>query len=464
MPATERTSRERLRMASNFRTILNDLKRRPEDAARDLGVAREQIDRCLSGDLAIPMDLVEKAVAVWPVSPRDFFLLEDDCPTGVKIMRSAASEASARVMARGGNDYYEYRDTAMSSVAAFRPEWILELCVVEDNDPENPKVQWNNGHFLHQFTYFVGPVNFYYRDVDGSKKVALMNTGDSMYISPFVPHTFTTRANANGDVGLILALTYANRLGGETQQELGLLGREEAEHLVIQFDSPRVASGSLINFHRETLSMPLEQLAENLGESPESLRAIENGQLDVDIDLLTEIAQELNVSPRELLAGGAGEATTRIKTHDNCRNWTIPHDAQIPVYRVVELCGSEKLPFSRALEFSVSAGSREDPCWLQVGLHQYAFNLGDSNVTILWWSADQLFEESIQPGDSFYMKPGTRHAFLGEGGKLLILRIAGRLGGDVLQELATIGPEHLDRVLAESKQWFDPKGRQDVSN
>lgn len=61
------------------------------------------------------------------------------------------------------------------------------------HEPENNKVQWNNGHFLYQFTYFIGPVNFYYRGADGQKKVAVMVSGDSMYIPPFVPHSFATK-------------------------------------------------------------------------------------------------------------------------------------------------------------------------------------------------------------------------------------------------------------------------------
>ena len=77
-------------------------------------------------------------------------------------MTAEDSEKSKRIMHRAGKPYYEYRDTAMSKVAPFRPEWIMELCSVNDNDPENSKVlQWNNGHFMHQFTYFIGNVNFY---------------------------------------------------------------------------------------------------------------------------------------------------------------------------------------------------------------------------------------------------------------------------------------------------------------
>ena len=75
---------------------------------------------------------------------------------------------------------------------------------------------------MHQFTYFIGEVNFYYLDDEGRKKVAIMKTGDSMYITPFVPHTFTTRNNAQKN-GLILALTYGEKLTGEVKQELSVL-------------------------------------------------------------------------------------------------------------------------------------------------------------------------------------------------------------------------------------------------
>ena len=195
-----------LRIGNNFLGILNDIKRRPEDAATELGVSEELISSIIEGRSELPSDLVDKAVKIWPVNKRDFYIIEDDCPDGIKLMSAGDSEKSKRIMERAGKPYYEYRDTAMSKVAPFRPEWIMELCNVENNDPENELVQWNNGHFLHQFTYFIGNVNFYYKDENGTKQTAVMNTGDSMYITPFVPHSFATR-QGSGSNGLILALT-----------------------------------------------------------------------------------------------------------------------------------------------------------------------------------------------------------------------------------------------------------------
>ena len=208
----EITSNQQLTKAGKkFLGILNDIKRRPEDAARELGVTEDEIRLIIDGKKAVSSEIITKAQKIWPVNVSDFYVIHDDCPTGVKIMSTEESKKSSRIMERAGKPYYEYRDTAMSSVAPFRPEWIMELCYVNDNDAENPIIQWNNGHFLHQFTYFIGEVNFYYIDDQGRKKTAVMNTGDSMYITPFVPHTFATRDTAQKN-GLILALTYGEKL------------------------------------------------------------------------------------------------------------------------------------------------------------------------------------------------------------------------------------------------------------
>ncbi len=450
------------RNASHFRSLINDLKRRPEDAAVDLGISLRAVKDILSGEAEITKDIIDKALQVWPVSPRDFFLLRDDSPSGVKIMRARESQNSARVMSRAGKDYYEYRDTAMSSVAAFRPEWIQELCIVDDNDPENPAIQWNNGHFLHQFTYFVGPVNFYYRSKDGTKKVAVMNTGDSMYISPFVPHTFATRSNDAGELGLILALTYSNKLGGEAQQELSLFGPEQAANLVMDFSSEAKASGALIKFHREALSMPKHVLAELVGIESNLVEAIEDGSQEAPLDLMEKIAYGLKVPLREILSSGAGEDAVTTSSWEQSRKWSITNDEGETVYRLVELCGSKALPFSKALEIVVSESSNTASSWLKTGLHQYVYNLGPNPVRLLWVSDSKSYEDEIEPGASFYMKPGVEHAFHGDGCKLLVLRIGGRVGGDVLHELGQIGREHLDRVVNESMPWFNSSGRTNV--
>jgi methylphosphonate synthase len=149
----------------------------------------------LNGELDPDFRLLKKATEIWPINLNDFFGIEDDTINNYKIFTNSESNNTTRIMQRNNKPYYKYKDTVMSKISPFRPEWIEELVIVNDSSPENPNVIFNNGHFLHQFTYFIGPVNFYYIDENGKKKLEEMNTGDSMYISPYTPHSFTTRKN-----------------------------------------------------------------------------------------------------------------------------------------------------------------------------------------------------------------------------------------------------------------------------
>lgn len=452
-----------VRTGENFRAILNDLKRRPEDAAAELGVPVSEIEEIIGGTRPLPPALVEKATAAWPVSPRDFYLLNDDAPSGVRIHRATESERSSRVMSRAGADYYEYRDTAMSSLSQFRPEWIKELCIVDDDDPDNEAVQWNNGHFLHQFTYFVGPVNFYYRGADGAKCVAVMNTGDSMYISPFVPHSFASRRNDTGELGVILALTYGDKLGGETRQEISALGAELASGLALDFRDRDRAFGSLLRFQRQGLSLTPDELARRSGLDRSRVDALEAGDGRPTSAELGGLAGALRVNVRDLLVPDAFDEPVLVQRYADSQRWRYPESE--PAYEIVELTPVPSMPFSKGLEINVLSDAAP-VADLQAGLHQYVYNVGTRPVTLAWQLDGQPRQETLQPGDSAYLKPALQHGYRGSGGQLLVLRIGGRVTGDGQMELSRIlahGPENLARVVGDSKQWYDPKGRRTIT-
>ena len=80
-------------------------------------------------------------------------------PSGRRHLQE--SKASSRILTRKDKSgqqtpYYDYRDTAMSRLAPFKPEWIQQLRQVQDNDPLNPEVQYNNGHLMMQTSIFIG--------------------------------------------------------------------------------------------------------------------------------------------------------------------------------------------------------------------------------------------------------------------------------------------------------------------
>ena len=451
LESAHKIKNENKRIGSNFLGILNDLKRRPEDAARELGVTTQEITMIINGEKKLSAEIISRAAEIWPINERDFYIIQDDTNFGVKIMTAENSEKSSRVMNRAGKPYYEYRDTVMSSLAPFRPEWIMELCYVDNNDPKNTNVQWNRGHFMHQFTYFIGDVNFYYLDSEGKKQVAVMNTGDSMYIAPFTPHTFTTRTGAKQN-GLILALTYGNKLTGDTQQELSAISSELGQEYALDFSSKQHAFSSLLKFHREMGSISISELSQRSKISERKIEDFENYISIPSENELQILSSSLNINMRDLLPNEKIENKVILQFHENGKEWFYPESKN---YKLHDLASSTTLPYSKAFEIHV-LNQDDSVLDLHTGLHQYIYNVGDTNVILNWSYAGKQFKETISPGDSAYVKPFLHHNFRGNG-KLLVLRLGGKITGDSQRELSFVGKRSVKRAINESLQWFDPK-------
>ena len=446
-------SKELIKSGQNFLGILNDLKRRPEDAATELGISLEEITQIIDGEKILSQEIIEKAVKIWPLNVSDFYIIYDDTPTGVKLMSAEESKMSSRIMNRAGKPYYEYRDTVMSSVAPFRPEWIMELCQVDDNNSENTDAKWNNGHFMHQFTYFIGDVNFYYLDENDKKQVSIMKTGDSMYISPFVPHTFTSRNKQSN--GLILALTYGNKLTGDVKQELSGLSTEAGSQFSLDFSTKEKASAALLKFHREILSLPINEVSIRTKISTDTIIDLENAKRLPTQDEIILLARSYNVNSRELMADDKIEKKVVVKPYNECKKWYYPENSKI--YEFVELTSTPSLPFSKAFEINVQNSDSLDYDF-KVGLHQFIYNVGENELLLNWEFTGKKYTKLIQPGDSIYIKPFIKHNFRGNG-KLVVLRIGGRIPGDSQRELSLIGRRNTKRAINETMQWFDPHGK-----
>ena len=78
--------------------------------------------------------------------------------------------------------------------------------------------------------------------------------------------------------------------------------------------------------------------------------------------------------------------------------------------------------------------------------------------SINWVLDGQIFSEEIHPNDSLYIKPFIEHNFRGKG-KILILRIGGKVSGDAQRELSIVGKKNAERAISETTQWFDPRGK-----
>ena len=145
-----------------------------------------------------------------------------------------------------------------------------------------------------------------------------------------------------------------------------------------------------------------------------------------------------------------------IKNEKDERTWFFPENTKSYEFR--ELASSTSLPFSKAFEINIHKSSNNE-LDLKSGLHQYVYNLGTTSLTINWKTTDKKFNKKIQPGDSLYIKPFVSHNFSGIG-KLLILRVGGKVAGESQRELSIIGKKNAERAIFETMQWFDSNGKE----
>lgn len=427
-----------------FKKILNDLKRRPEDAAKDLKTTLRTINDILNGKKSLSFKLIKKAVAVWPVNFSEFFETVDDTKNGYKIFKNAEADSTQRKMYRGGEPYYLYKDTVMSKISSFRPEWIQQLRVVNNSNPNNKDVKFNNGHFLHQFTYFIGPVNFYYME-GKKKKVAKMNTGDSMYISPYIPHTFTTRKNVDNKLGHILALTYSDKISTESLNELNAIGYNLVRRFKLNLKNETYSFKSTLNYFLKNSSISDELFKNKIGID---LKKILTQNKIPNSKIVKKITKLLDINERDLSPPIMKEKV-KIKKYNENKNWYYPSN-KLKKYLFVELTSLPQIPTSKAFELTILT-TKENPITFEVPTHQYIYNIGEEKIYLKF---EKKNLEILSPGDSIYLKPNIQHKFIGLG-KVLIFRIGGQISSDTLYHLSWLSDLNLKRLLNDDKQWFN---------
>lgn len=436
----------------------NDLKRDLPTLACEIGVEELTLRRVVSGQ-ASPQQaetVISRMSEVYPIDGADLRLIEDDCDHGVKIMTAEQSAATSRIFERPDRTgalraYYEYRDTAFSRLSPFRPEWIRELRVVDDRDPYNGDVVFNHGHFLHQYSFYIGPVNHYWETGDG-RFCHPMGTGDSSYTTPFCPHTFTSRAAE--ETALILAITFGGNVR-RAQKEIYALGARAARYRLDQKDA-----GSAT---RHLVQEWLDDGVTTISCLTDTLRAAEN-QIDLqeflqsadpisDNDLDT-IACALDINPWDLQAPPYGPAHhVLLKTHHEDR-YPYPSAAR-PLYVVSPTVRTPKVAAMRGVALHVQADALTDDGGLESRLHGWLYNYGSAPLLFAWTDGPTKRRTVLNPGDSAYIQPFIRCTFARTGkeaGDLCLVRVAGHVGVAEQREISQFAA--LDRALTETSRWF----------
>ncbi|MFD6657725.1 helix-turn-helix domain-containing protein [Streptomyces parvus] len=435
------------RAAALLRAAANDLKRNDRAAEADLGLPPGSFGDYVSGRLPITWDLISRAAQAWPLNERDLLPIHNDTPQGLRMMRVKESEASSRIIERGGGPYYEYRDTAMSRQASYRPEWISMLRVVEDDDPDNPLVEWNKGHLLYQFTYFVGPVNYYFRS-GGRSHCVPMNTGDSVWGLPFAPHSFTARSA--DEPAYILALTYGGELTGDAQRELATFGRAVTSSLALTPGDHGAMLRSVMAARLTTVT----ELADRSGLKTDRVAALCRTPARAEWPELSALAEALGVSVRELLVPHTTtEADVRIQPGRTAPRWSYP-GPDAPAYRFTQLAGDPLHPHTTSLAVDVLT-ARPDAPLPPTYQHQYLYVLGEQPVSVRWRYNGEQYDGRLEPGDSAYVIPGIEFSLSAEKPtELLMLRIGGSATPDVRFALGAMPDGAIGRYIAEDRLWY----------
>lgn len=455
-----------IRQGAKIRAIANDIKRNGEALAREIGLEETAIQEAFYGNASPDTyeNIINRMVDVYPVSRLDLDIRRDDTDEGAVVQTPEGSKASSRVTYRSdktgaSTPYYEYRDAAMSSVGPYRPEWIKELRTVSSEDALDADVAYNSGHLMHQNTFFVGPVNFYWK-IDGEAHMEQMNTGDSNYITPFVPHSFASR-DPNQEA-YIVAVTFTGKLD-TVHQDVMVLDPQGVEDSLLDLSNPSLAFSGILRREMSNSMLGIEHMRERTGMEFARLTSFLDGSSFPLAEELLVMAGVLGTNVRDLMPPEASEPTEVVVRHrSDGRVWLYPSE-EVPHYEVHDLANTHKIPLLRSMSLKVLEDAVVDSSSdldLSTPFHEFCYNYGSSVANLYWQGSDGIRTATIEPGGSYYIKPTVPHALRStsassQSTELVVMRVGGALYGDAHLELSSYPKEGLSRVLRETEQWYN---------
>ena len=88
-------------------------------------------------------------------------------------------------------------------------------------------------------------------------------------------------------------------------------------------------------------------------------------------------------------------------------------------------------------------------------LHTYMINFGDSPVNLVWEYDGKVFENTVNPDDSVYLKPFVKCAFgnpSGGNARMFVVGISGSVTLQAQRELSSLADPV--RAINELEPWF----------
>ena len=441
----------------------NDLKRTLKSISEEICIDFSEFENIVSGKASYKkaIEIATQFSLNYPISLGDLIIDLPDHKNGISIMRSEESKKTSRVFKRKDknqnlSDYYEYRDTATSNISPFKPEWIKELRYVEDSNPNNPDIAYNNGHFLHQMTAFVGPVNFYW-EVDGKKYSQEMNTGDSNYITPFWKHSFATRSLEKD--AIIIAVTFAGN-AARARKEMYHLNKDAISNYFLDNRNKNFAQATLLKQILDDKCINFEKFDQICKEHSLNFDSgLIKSKEKIEYQSLQKICSVLDI-PSSIfdLPEHSLENEVVIKKKNKADSYIFNANEINPDYKISPLAQNNRMPQMNGFEFEILGNKSNSNTILNSSLHTYIYNFGNYPVFISWKGNDgeeKNLVEKIMPGDSVYIEPFIKHFFYSlnnDVGRLFIFRVSGAISLEVQKEISSFASSNR---LIESSQWFD---------
>ena len=449
------------KIGQRFLSEANDLKRTFKSICDELALEEHRLEKILSGESSYDeaVKLAQILSSNYPVKLSDLLLDIPDHFNGVKMMRYEDSVSSKRIFNRPDKDgnrtpYYEYRDTATAKMSPFKPEWIKELRVVDNSNPENHDVAYNNGHFLHQMTAFIGPVNFYW-EIDGKKYCKEMDSGSSNYITPFIKHSFTSRDSSKP--AIIIAVTFASD-AGRAKNEFYSIGNERIQSYILDNRDPNKALTKLIKQIIEDRCLNVEQLANLASKKGIELDLVEllDPNSSKSEENLGSLSTLLNVMPGVFeIPSHHAKNDVEVKDHDVSESFIFNSNPSKPDYIINTLAGNNRMPLMNGFNLNVVSKKDSNSSKLITSLHSYLFNHGEADIEIQWSHDGEEFKDTIRPNDSMYLEPKISHKFWKKSeanAALYIFRVGGEINLSVQKEISSFA--NSSRMI-ENIAWFN---------
>ena len=143
-----------------------------------------------------------------------------------------------------------------------------------------------------------------------------------------------------------------------------------------------------------------------------------------------------------------------VKTRRDEDAYYFPCESET-LFRVHPLARSSKMPLMKGSDIEVLNRVTSLNIPFVSSLHSYVYNYGPEVAAFIWEHEGVVFEDSLSPGDSAYLKPYVRHSFSNVGeqnARLISIRVSGAINLATQKELSYFAD--VDRII-ESECWFD---------